>query len=258
MAYESELGNFIHQTDVVAGSLTEAFVTKDNVFPLIRTEVFPNTTNVIKFAKGSSLVAEGVSESTAYTFSASSELSDTATTVTGTKKMVASKLTLEALRFGAPYNQLERIGREQASALVRLAASELKTLFSSVATAVTASTVLTKDNLLDARYNVVKSTKGAHGPKLVGYFDYKGMNEIAKELTDTDASAFNAQVNLGVIGISQASGAKGELFDIVLFETDGLPTSGGDDVACVWDPGLAFVGGVDGINELAQSPEAAI
>jgi hypothetical protein len=242
MAYETELANMVHQTDVVAGIAAEAFTTVDSIWPLIQSQQFPDVTNVILFPKLGTIEAAAGTQSTALTYAATHE-------VTGTRKETAVKMTLEQLRFGGPYNTMERAIQQAVGAFSRLAASELKTLFSSISGGVTATTVLEKDNLLDARYTVRSTVKSAsRSSKLVGYFDYKGLKELSKELTDTSASAFAQQVNLGVIGDAKSGTPKGELFDIVLFETDGLPTSGGDDVACIWDPSLCFCAGVDGIN----------
>jgi hypothetical protein len=249
MAFETELANIINQTDVVSGMAVEAFTTQDTVWPLILTDIFPDTTNVIKFRKGGKLEAAAGTQSTALAYSANHEIVETATTVAGTRKETAVKITLEAERFGGPYAQVERGVQEAMSAFGRLSSAELKTLFSSISGAVTATTVLAKDNILDARYTVVSSVKNKTvSPKLVGYFDYKGMNEIAKELTDTSASAFVGQIDLGVLGIATGGKPKGELFDVIMFETDGLPTDSGDDVGCVWDPNKAFCAGVDGID----------
>jgi len=260
MAYETELGNIIHPTDTVAAAMTEAFVANDVVFPLVLTDVFPDDTNVIKFAKSGSLTAAGQSESTAVTFSGNHELTDTSTTATGVKKAAAAKITVENLRFGGQFASLERYGREMANALNRLAASELKTLFASIDTQTTATSTLTKDDILDSRYAVVKSMKGAFSGRMVGMFDYKGINELAKELTDITATAFVAQVDLGILGLSTAPTPVGRLFDIDMYQTDGLPTSGSDDVACIWDPTAAFCAGIDGRNGFnveMESPHAA-
>lgn len=249
MANEIELANVIHPTDVVAAMMSKAFVALDNVFPLIATQQFPDNTNVILFPKSGKVEAGAQNQSTAYSFGADDEITDSAITCTGAMKSQAQKVTIHNLRFGGQFANIQRNINEAALAVNRLAAADLKTLFSSVSGGVTATSVLVKDNLLDARYTVVSGIKsGAASPKLVGMFDYKGMNELAKELTDTSASAFTGQVDLGVLGMARAGQPKGELFDIVLFETDGLPTSGGDDVACVWDPGIAFCAGIDGAN----------
>lgn len=245
MAYETELANMVKQTDVVAAMAAKAIATVDSVWPLIRGQAFPENTNVIKFTKLGKIEAAAGTESTALTYGSSHELTDSSISVTGTRKETAVKLTLEQLEFGGAYAGLERAVGEIARAFNRLAASELKTLFSSVSGSITATNVLTKDNLLDARYTVRSTVKGAsESLKLVGWFDFKGVNEISKELTDTDASAFVQQVNLGMLGSAAPGQAKGELFDTLIYETDGLPTSASDDVSLVWDPSLAFCSGV--------------
>lgn len=261
MAYETELANIVHQTDIVSALASKAFVQQDTVFPLIATQSFPDNTNVIKFPKMGSLTAGTQAESAAYTYAAGDEITDSAVTITGTKKSQAVKITLENRRFGGPMAAVERYVGECVRAINRLAASELKTLIATATNSVTATDVLTKDDILDARYNVASSVMSAtEGGKYVGYFDYKGVNELSKELTSTTASAFSGQVDLGILGNASAGTPKGELFDVVFFETSGLATSGGDDVAAIWDPAAAICCGVDGINGFQmrlKEPEAA-
>lgn len=261
MAYETELGNIIHKTDVVAAMASKAFVQQDTVFPLIATQTFPDDTNVIKFPKLGSLTAGDQSESAAYSYAAGDEITDSAVTATGTKKSQAVKITLENRRFGGPLAAVERYVGECVKSINRLAASELKTLLATATNSVTATDVLTKDDILDARYTVASSVMSATmGGKYVGYFDYKGVNEISKELTSTTASAFTGQVDLGILGNASAGTPKGELFDVVFFETSGLATSGADDVAAIWDPEIAICCGIDGIDGFQmrlKEPEAA-
>jgi hypothetical protein len=260
MANEHELANVSHQTDILASVATEAFVTTDNILPLVNSQAFPDTTNVILFPHLGKVEAGAQAESAAYSYGADDEITDSETTVTGAKKSQAQKITVEAMRFGGPFATMERYTRASAQAMLRLLASDFKALFSSVSTQVTATSTLTKDNILDGRYNVVSSVKNAGLGPLVGMFDYKGMNEIAKELTDTTATAFTNQVELGVLGVARGGQPKGQLFDVTLFETDGLPTSGGDDIGMIWDVDNAFVAGIDGINGFNMTitePQAA-
>lgn len=248
MANETELGNVSHQTDVVAAAMTGAFVELDTVFPLIMTETFPDNTNVILFPKSGKVEAGAQTESNAYSYGSDDEITDTETTITGALKSQAQKVTIHTLRFGGQHGQLPRFINEAALGMQRLAASDFKTLFSSISGSVTATSTLEKDNLLDARYTVVSGIGSARmGSKLYGMFDYKGINELSKELTDTTATAFSSQVDLGVLGMSKSGTPVGDLFDIILYQTSGLPTSGSDDVACVWDK-IAFAAGVDGRN----------
>lgn len=259
MANETELSNMIYQTDMVAMELTPAFVQRDNILGIVKTFPTPENTNVLKVAKSGSFTAAAGTESTAYTFGAGSELTDTATTLTATRHEVASKITIEALRFGDPFNELSRILSAQGEALNRLLASDFKTLFSSVSNAVTSTSVLTKDDLLDAKYGVVSSTLGAGSRNLVAMLDHKGVNELQKELSDSGAAVFTSTIDLGgIMGVADAGTPKGEIFGIMVYETSGLPTDSGDDVGCVYDPELAFVASIDpvGVTTQVKQPES--
>lgn len=260
MANETELGNLITIGNAVSSAMGEAFVASAIGLSLVQTEAFPDNTNTIKVRIAGSLTAETVAESTDYSYSASSELTDSSFSCVAKKSVLGTKITVEAARFGAGQANLARIAQEHGRAHARLFDSDLKALFSSVATAVTASTVLTKDNLIDARYNVVSAMKGAYSGRLVGMFDYKGVSEIQKELTSISASAFGNMEMLGVLGQPQAgNGYAGNLVGIDIYQTDGLPTSASDDVACVWDPSAGFFAGVDGrdgLNNTLKDPAA--
>lgn len=246
MAFENELGNFVHSSEIIASYMGPAFVQADMTLPLIRTENFPDNTGTVLFPISGKVEAQIVSESGNYTYDANSEITDTSVSITFQKSVQAQKVTVEALRFSGGAMSLRRAAEEAARAHARRQAADLKALFSGISGSVTAATTMVKDVLLDARYIVVSGMKGLNSEKLVGWLSYRQLNDLSKELTDTTATAFTSQVDLGVIGISSGRKPKGELFDIWLWETDGLPTSGGDTVGCVWDPAHAFCGGVDG------------
>lgn len=254
MAFETELGNVTTIGNAVSAAMGPAFVNRSQGLPLVYTEVFPDNTNVIKFQVSGNLVAETVAESTDYTYSANSELTDSAITCTAKKAVVGSKLTVEAVRFGQPGANLARIAQNAGEAHARLFDADLKALFPSIATTVTATTILTKDNLIDARYNIVNSMKGAFSGKLVAMLDYKGVGEIQKEITSTTAACFGNMQLLGVLGMPvQGNGYCGNLLGIDIYQTDGLATTGGDDQACVWDPMNCFAAGIDGTNGFYNS-----
>lgn len=260
MSYESELGNLITIGNAVSSLLGESFVNGAQGLSLIQTEPFPDNTNVVKIPIDGILTAETVAESTDYTYSASSELTETSITCTAKKTVLGTKITVEAARFGANRARLDRIAAKHGQAHARLFDADLKALFSSIATGVTASTVLIKDNLIDARYNIVSAMKAAFSGKLVGMFDFKGVSEIQKELTSISASAFGNMELLGVLGMpNPGNGYAGNVVGIDIYQTDGLPTSSSDDVACVWDPSACFYAGVDGgegLNNTLKDPSA--
>lgn len=260
MANETELGNFIIVGNALSAVMGKAFVNGAQGLPLVHAEPFPDNTNVIKATIAGTLTAETVAESTDYTYSSSSELTDTSVSCTAKKTVLGTKITVEAARFAGAASRLDRIANEHGNAHARLFDADLKALFSSIATGVTATTVLTKDNIIDARYNVVAAMKGAFSGRLVGMFDYKGVSEIQKELSSISATAFGNMEMLGVLGMpNPANGYAGNVIGVDIYQTDGLPTSGGDDVACVWDPSACWFAGVDGregLNNSLKDPAA--
>lgn len=246
MPFETELGNFVIPTDAISAGIAPNFVAASVGLGLVYSEPLPENTNVLKFRKAGKVTAAALAESTAQTYSADHELTDSSVSATATKKAIGTKHSVESLRFGTVEALPARAESEHGMALARLFDSELKTLFSSLSQTVTATSVLTKDDLLDARYQVVAGAKGASTGRLVSMVDYKGANELTKELTDTAGAAFVSQVNLGSIGVPQANGYAGQLMGVEIYQTDGLPTDSGDDVGAVWDAGLCFAAAIDG------------
>src|SRR4051794_1753577 len=111
-----------------------AFVNASQFLPLVRTETFPDTSNVIKVPISGNLVAETVAESTDYSYSSNSELTDSSISVTAKKAVIGSKFTVEADRFGKPWANLPRIANEQGTAHARLFDSDWKALINSIST----------------------------------------------------------------------------------------------------------------------------
>ena len=251
MAYETELANYITIGNAVSALASPAFAEKTIMLNLCTVEQYPDNTNVIKAQKKGSLTAEDVTESTAYSLSASSELTDSSVSCTAVKGVVASQISVEALRFANPASRIARIGEEQGAALGRLFDTAAVALFSSVATGVTATNTLTKDNLLDGQYNVFAAMKGAVGDgKLAAVLHYKGANEIRKELTSISASAFANGAMLSLIkGAPKAHGLVEEFAGMEVYHTSGLPTSGGDNIQLVFHPQFAFFDGLGGAIE---------
>lgn len=252
MAFETEFGNFITQGNAVAGMMGPAYVAKSFGMNVVRTEQFPDTTNTIKVPISGYLIAETVGESTNYTYSANSELVDSSVTCTAEKSVASARISVEALRFAQPHADMARTADNLAAAHARLFDSKLKALYGSLSQSVTATTILTKDNLLDARYNCTSGTDGNMSGVLVGTFDYKGVNEIRKELTSVTASAFSNKELLSLVNLEVPGAAPvGEFAGIQIYETSGLSTSGGDDIAAVFDPYQTFFAGVDVGNGFA-------
>ena len=255
MANESERGNFIGVTDEISDALAAALVQKVVVLPLIYSEDIPQGTNVKKFRQDGSLTAATVAESTAYTFGAGSEVTQTSQTATATKKMVSSKLTDEAMRFR---NEDEiTIATRQGAAIGRALDDEVKALFSGFSNQITATSILTVDDIFDAAYTV-NAALAASEDTLVGVFDKKGMTEIRKEVAASSGAVYSNTAMSTLVqellleDVDKPAGYVAHLGGVDCYETTGLPTDSSDDVALVFSPSNALAGIYDtGINTWA-------
>lgn len=262
MAYETEQANIITIGNAIASMVTPAFVNGSQGYALVRKEPLPADSKVVTFPKLGYLTAETVAESTDYTYSANSELTDSSIQVTAKKSVVGAKTTVEAMRFAAWRANDSTMMTELGNAHARLFDADLKALFSSIATGVTATSTFNKNLVIDGRYNIVASLKQAFSGTLVAMVDFKAISEIHKELTDTAASAFVNSADLGILGMpNSTNGYAGKLLGVDFYQTDGLPLANGntDDVGCMWDPNLCFGAAVDtqdGISNSMKDPSA--
>lgn len=247
MAFETERGNIVTPTDVVSDAISAALVQRTILFPLVYTEDLPDNTPTKKFRKAGSLTAAEVAESAAWTFGAGSEYTETSASATATKFACVSKLTVEADRF-TPVSP-DKLYQEQGAAIARDVEGEIKTLFSGFSNAVTATSIATVADILQALYLVQSGTSGVSDGMLAGVFDYKAIMEIRKEIVASGASHY-VQPNQTTLlaGIAADSGYVGDVPGVNCYQTNGLPTDTGDDVNLVFDPALAIAGMVGPIQ----------
>lgn len=252
MAYETEYGNFVTIGNEISAGIAPAFVNAAIGVNLVYNEQLQGAAQSKKFLKSGSLTAETLAESTAYTFSASSELTDSSVTCTATKGVVVSKVTVEAEEFASSSADKARIANEQGNALARLYDATLLALSSGFSSGVTASTILTMNDLLTAQYTIFAAKCPPGRLAFIG--DYKGVMELGKEAIATSASAFVNPNFLGLVGAPNANNYKGVIADIEIYQTSGLPTSSGDDVAMMFHPSYAFCGVTKGGFKTVISP----
>lgn len=251
MTNHTELSNIAIPTDVVSDAISAALVQSVVAWPRIYSEDLPVGTNVKKFRRDGSLTAEEIAESASYTFSASSELTQTSVGSTATKFGCVSKLSVEAQQFAGVTPA--QIYQKQGEAIARDLDDEILALTSGVSTVVTASNVLTIDNIMTAVYNVQNGTQGVSSGVLDGLFDYKGIMEVRKELLNAGAAVFSQPQQTSLLaGTAQNTGYVGSLPGVNLYQTNGLPITGGDDIAVVFDPALAFASVYGGMQSKAS------
>lgn len=243
MSYETELANIVHQTNVISDGITPALVQRPVVGPLIRYEALPVGTNVRLFRKDGYLVSEQVTESAAVAMDGSEqEVTQTSITATCVKLAAACILTVEAQQFSNA--TLADMSRYIGEAIARDWDDELKGLTTGFSTGVTATSVLTWDNILDGQYNVQSGTANISAGPLIAWLDNKGMKELRKEQWNSSAAVMSlpqtAQLltgyDLGKVGF------QGERGGVFFYQVTGLPTSSSDDVGLIYDPELAFGG----------------
>lgn len=241
MAFETELANIAKRTDDISVAISAALVQRMVVVPLIYSEDLPVGTNVKKFRKNGSLTAEALAESTAYTYSASSELTQTSVTVTAVKQVVVSKLTIEALSF-SPITP-EQIASEQAAALARLLDDNVLALFSGFTgnTAADTGAMLSVEGLMEGAYRVSAAGAPRIGQNLVAVVEHKGAFEIKKQLVQSGAAVFSQANQTSLLnGREVATGYQGSVPGIDVFATDGIPTASSNYENLVFNPDTAF------------------
>jgi hypothetical protein len=241
MAYETELSNSAKVTNVLSDGISAALVQNVVALPHVYAEDLPRGTMIKLWRKDGSLTAEAVSETSAYTPSASSELTQSTITATVAKTVCVSKLTVEAEQFGNI--DLSKLAVEQGKAIARKLDADVVALFAGIATTVTASSILTVADVLQAAYSVRASLAGGIGAKLRGIFDYKGVFEIQKELLQSGGAALtNPELITLLTGLPQLNGYVGSLPGVDIYQTSGLPLSTSDDTGCVFNPETCFAG----------------
>lgn len=243
MSYETEAGNVTKPDAAISALAAPAFVESSKALAHGHIVQLPSIATV-KFNKDGSFTAEIQTESGAYSFDSGDEFSQSAVSCTAQTYLHITKPTIQSERFSDGQFDDAKRARLQGEALARKFDATWLALFSSITNVVTATSILTKDNLIDAQYTVHNAMN--MDKRLHVMLGRKGRNEVRKELTNTTATAFGLRENLDLaIGKIQPNGFVGEFADMLIFNTSGLPTTGGDNVQAVYDPEWAFGFAVD-------------
>lgn len=242
MADTVQVGNAI--SALMSPALKEATIWMN----LVHAETCPDTTNVIKFRKSGSLVAEGVSEGAVYLASdANSDINDSSVSATATKIAVGSPLSAEAVRFGAGAADTIRVAAEQGRAIARKFDDDCNTLIDSITNTATATAGMDTDTLLTGQYQVLNSLVPP-GP-LAAVLDFKGVHELRKLVANSGAAVYASQYNSPLFGTPQPNNFVGNFLGIDIYQTTGLSTTGTDDQGVIFNPRYAFAAALGGSIE---------
>jgi hypothetical protein len=246
MAFESEQGNFVGPTDEVSDAMAAALVQKIMMVPLIYSEDIPAETNVKVFKQDGKVEAVTLAESAPYTFNADSEIVQSSFTATATKKVVGSKLTVEAGRYRGE-DEIS-VATRQGEGIGRALDNEIFALFGSFANSVGATgTALAGATILDAAFTV-KEALAAGEQRLRGVFDYKGLNELKTEVNASGSALYgNDAMSSFVTDLFQSNtdtprGFVTHFGGVDLYESAGVTDDGTDDTGLVFNPEMAIAG----------------
>lgn len=242
MADTVQIGN------AISAAISPAFKEASIGMGLVYAETCSPASQVIKFRKSGSLIAEAVTEGAAYAASdANSDINDSSVTITAAKIAVASPISVEAMRFGGGAANVARVAAEQGRALARKFDDDLLALFDSITNVATATSTLDTDTLLTGQFNVMDSLVPP-GP-LTAVVDNKGAAELRKVVANAGAAIYSSQYNSPLFGVPSQNNFIGNLLGIDIYQTTGLSTTGGDDQGCIFNPNYAFCAAMGGSVE---------
>ena len=250
VSYTTDLGNMKTADAIISALASPAFVENSQVLQHCQGRCFqPATSNAtVRFVIDGNLVGETVAETTAYSLSANSEITQSGVDVTVAKHVNIWAPTVEMQRWSENTPGVhQNIGAEQGRALSVSLNDTFIGLFDDFTNThtTTASGVLTMADVHDARYTFEAAVLGAKGARAHAVLDRKAINELRKEILGSTASVYTLPENNSLLD----RGAEivdrsyvGSFGSIDFYETGGLPTAGSGALDCglVFDPSLAF------------------
>lgn len=232
--------------NAISAAISPALVDSSVGLNIVYTENFSTDSNVIKFRKAGSLVAEVIAEGAVYApTDANSDINDSSLSLTAAKVVVASPISYEAMRFGAGAANPARIADEQGRAIGRKFDDDLLALFNAITNTATASTTMSIDALIDGIYNI--DAAGVPVGRKVAVLHYKQVMELKKVCAATGAAAFmNLQFLDLINGSPKANGFAGNFLGVDIYQQTGQSTTGGDHQGAMWSADYGFAAGLGG------------
>ncbi len=237
----TELANSIHPTDVVSSVQSPALVKNNCMMNLMTVDDLPKGTMTKIFPKKGTLTAAALAESTALAPDSNGELTDTSVTATIAKCVVSSGISVEDLEFGTIDDA--RVVEEQGKAIARFVDNDALGLFSGFSTAVTSTSIMTIDDIMQGQYSIYASECPEKEIPLAVVLSHKGHYNVKKEIIQSGAAVWSNPTYLSILGgAPEANCFVGSLSNMDFYATSGHATSGGDTVQGVFHPKWALVG----------------
>lgn len=242
VANVTEVGNSITIGNAVSALMAPAFVKSTCMMNLMSTEGLPAGTLTKKWVQKGSLTAVAYGESATAALAGTGELTDQSATSTISKCAVVSGVSVEAQQMGNI--GLDRVAAEQGAAIGRFVDTDALSLFSGFATVVTATSVMTIDNLMLAQFNIFNSNCPEQEVPLAIVLNPRAYYNVKKEIIQAGASVWTNQTYLDILGTNpQPNCHVGSIPGLGQFyTTTGMGTSGGDTYSAVFHPKWALAG----------------
>lgn len=239
----TEFANAVTMGNVLSTLGSPALVKNVCMMGQMHGENLPVGSQVKSFVKYGSLTAAAtLAESTAQSIGSDGELADSKVDATAVKAAIVSGLSVEAEQFSDL--DLQRIASEQFSAIARKIDDEALSLFSGLSQTRTASSLATVDDLMLCQMTIYTNNCPEQNIPLTYVTHPKGGYGIRKDIIQSGASAWSNPSMLDILGGQpQQNCFIGEIPGVArVFQTTGLPTSGGDTVGAVFHPKYTFAG----------------
>jgi hypothetical protein len=242
VSYVTERGNAVNVTDVIAAGVAPAFVKATCMMALMHTENLPVGTMTAKLTKkGSLTIAGALVEATALGLASGAELTDTSSDATIAKAAIVSAVSVESEQFGNI--NVARVSDEQGAAFGRYVDNDALGLFAGFSQSVTATALMTLDDIMTAQYTIFASECPNKEVALKAVLSHKGALNVRKELVTSGASIWTNPAFVEVLqGAPQNNCFIGSLLNIDCYQNSGHATSGGDTVQGVFHPMWALAG----------------
>ena len=242
VSYVTERANAVNVTDVIAAGVAPAFVKANCMMALMHTENLPAGTMTAKLTKkGSLTIAGALVEATALALASGAELTDTSSDATIAKAAIVSGVSVEAEQFGNI--NTARVAEEQGAAFGRYVDNDALSLFGGFSQSVTATSILTLDDILTAQATIFASEVPNKEVSLKFVTHHKGGMNLRKELVTSSASIWTNPAFVEVLaGKPQTNCFIGSVLGMDFYQTSGHSTSGGDTVQGLFHPMWALAG----------------
>lgn len=241
----TELNNSVNVTDVLSSLMSPALVKQVCMLNHMTVDDVPDgTLTKLVTRKGSLSSAAILAEANPQAINA--ELTDTSVSLIMAKAALVSGLSVEQLKFGNI--TVQRMAEEHANDIARFIDNDALSLFSGFSNSVTATTILTLNDLDLAVFSIFNSECPNKEVTLSVIVSHRGQLNLKQELRTSGAANYTNESFLEILKTNpQPNCFVGNIPGIGdVFSTSGHATSGGDTIQAVLHPKWALIGALEG------------